>query len=567
MMLVSQKRRQVGTASSRLGVLAWQSHPQPQVVADSTGVIEIVNAAADTLLRMLRIPLPVSGAVGSPLTVLPGLADQKVISPESSDCVVTVEGHTIDIKVTRLVDTDVSSSGLLVCLTDTTMAGKDTAERADLRAMVAAIDKSQAAIQFNMDGTIITANNNFLGAVGYTLGEIQGQHHRMFVDPAEAASAAYTNFWASLRRGEYQVAEFRRIHKSGADVWIQASYNPVFDENGVPFKVVKYATDITKQHAERMRVTDGVEELLPAVRAVAAGDLTCQISLEGDDPIGKMAQALRDLVSSLRATIAPIAEKERALSAAAAELSQIAQQIAVAAEETSSQAGVVSAASEQVSANITSVAAATEQMEAAIQEVARSAANAASVATVAVDKSAEAGNTIDALGHSSDEIGGIVKVITSVADQTNLLALNATIEGARAGEAGKGFMVVANEVKDLAKETATATDDIVKKIESVKANTTAATTSIKAIAETIDQISELQSTIASAVEEQAATTRQITTSISETSQGSVSIAENISSVAAAASETARGATQTQQAASDLAVIADELHTLLSAFSY
>ena len=440
-------------------------------------------------------------------------------------------------------------------------------ELADARGKMAAIDKAQAVIEFETDGTVIVANDNFLSALGYTLDEVRGNHHRMFVDPTEAASPNYERFWKALRSGEFQADVFRRIRKDGSDIWIQASYNPILDPLGNVTKVVKFATDITADVLAKQRLQDGVEEMLAVVTAAADGDLTKELALAGDDAVGEMAAGLKTLMTSLRATIAPIADNAQALASASAQLQQVAQQIGVAAEETSSQAAVVSTASEEVSTNVATVASATEEMGASIKEIARSSATATEVASNAVIVAEATNGTIGKLGESSAQIGQIIKVITSIAQQTNLLALNATIEAARAGEAGKGFAVVANEVKELAKATAKATEDISQKVEATQADASDAVEAIRSISDIINQISDIQTTIASAVEEQAATTAEIGRNVSETSQGSAEIAQNISSVATAAEQTSSGVAETQRAAVSLGQMATDLQTLVQRFRY
>ena len=258
-----------------------------------------------------------------------------------------------------------------------------------------------------------------------------------------------------------------------------------------------------------------------------------------------------------------IAQTAQTLASSSEELTALSQQMGSGASETAAQANVVSAASEQVSKNVQTVATGTEEMSASIREIAKNANEAARVATTAV-KVAEATNaTINKLGDSSAEIGKVIKVITSIAQQTNLLALNATIEAARAGEAGKGFAVVANEVKELAKETARATEEIGQKIDAIQSDTKGAVAAIGEIGSVINQINDISNTIASAVEEQTATTNEISRNVSEAARGTTEIASNITAVATAAKETADGAQDTQKASNQLAQLAAGLQDLVN----
>jgi methyl-accepting chemotaxis protein len=310
-----------------------------------------------------------------------------------------------------------------------------------------------------------------------------------------------------------------------------------------------------------------VDQMLSVVSAAAEGDLTREVTVSGDDAIGQMGDGLARLLQDLRTSVAAIAQNADSLASAAEELNAVSEQMGVNAGETSSQANVVSAASEQVSANVETVATGAEEMTASIKEIAKNATEAAKVAGQAVEVATETNTTVAKLGESSAEIGQIIKVITGIAQQTNLLALNATIEAARAGEAGKGFAVVANEVKELAKETAKATEDISQKIEAIQGDTGGAVDAIAQISSIIDQISDFQNTIATAVEEQAATTSEIARNVSEANRGSAEIAENISGVAAAAESTASGANDSQRASAELARMAAELQQLVGRFTY
>jgi methyl-accepting chemotaxis protein len=394
----------------------------------------------------------------------------------------------------------------------------------DFAGQIAAIGKSQAVVEFEMDGTVITANDNFLRVMGYTLDEVKGRHHSLFLDEAGRTSADYREFWARLNRGEYQTGEYKRAGKGGREVWIQASYNPILDKTGKPFKVTKYATDVT---AAKLKNVDHVGQIAAISKAQAVIEFTLDgtvqtanenfLTLMGYrldevqnrphrmfvDPafansheyhqmwsdlaagrahsglFKRIAKGRKEVwiqgtyfpvldlngrpfkvvkfaadVTAVRQAEVSVEETARTLASAAHELTSVSQQMAANAEETAAQANVASAAAEQVSTNVTTVATGAEEMGASIKEIAKNANEAAKVATSAVKVADRSTATVAKLGESSAEIGNVIKVITSIAQQTNLLALNATIEAARAGEAGKGFAVVANEVKELAKQTA-----------------------------------------------------------------------------------------------------------------
>jgi methyl-accepting chemotaxis protein len=310
-----------------------------------------------------------------------------------------------------------------------------------------------------------------------------------------------------------------------------------------------------------------VDAMLEVVNAAAAGDLTRTVPVRGTDAVGQMGEGLQRFLSDLRVSVGAIAHNAQTLASSSEELTAVATQMGANAEETSAQANVVSAASEEVSRNVQTVATGTEEMGASIREIAKNANDAAKVATQAVRVAETTNATVGKLGESSAEIGKVIKVITSIAQQTNLLALNATIEAARAGEAGKGFAVVANEVKELAKETAKATEDISQKIEAIQGDTRGATQAIAEISAIINQINDISNTIASAVEEQTATTNEIARSVTEAARGSAEIAQNITGVAQAARSTSDGASDSQNASAGLARMASELQQLIARFRY
>jgi methyl-accepting chemotaxis protein len=312
-------------------------------------------------------------------------------------------------------------------------------------------------------------------------------------------------------------------------------------------------------------VTGSMRRMLDVLTRVASRDLTVVIDASSRDEVGQMAAALNEAVNAMASTVRGISENSITVASSSDELTAVSTQMGATAEETAAQSNVVSAAAEQVSRNIQTVATASEELGASIREIAKNTAEAGRVAANAVIVADNTNRTITKLGESSVEIGNVIKVITSIAEQTNLLALNATIEAARAGEAGKGFAVVANEVKELAKETARATEEIGRKIAAIQGDTEGAVSAIGEIGSIIAQINDIQSTIATAVEEQTATTAEIGRNVSEAAKGSAEIAQNIAGVAQAAQSTSSGATETQASAGELARMAGELQRLVGQF--
>ncbi len=368
---------------------------------------------------------------------------------------------------------------------------------ADLEGQLSAIDKSQAVIEFELDGTIRRANQNFLNTVGYTHPEIVGRHHRIFMEPGEAAGADYERFWHDLREGRFAAGEFRRFGKNGREVWIQASYNPILGLDGKPCKVVKYASDITATKRMQARM----HEILGAVQSCS-----------------------------------------RALVDAASKLGSAGEALTKSVAQTNDEASSASAASEEVARSVEAVAAAMEQMDASLREIAKNVRDAASISVRAVAEARTAEATVAALGASAAEISSVIKSISAIAGQTNLLALNATIEAARAGESGKGFAVVASEVKELAKATAKATEEIAVKLAAIQNGTKNSAQAIAQIAGIINQIDHFTSSIAGAVEQQTHTTAEISRAIGDVSSASGQIARSLHGVA----ESARSATQTTE---------------------
>ena len=353
-----------------------------------------------------------------------------------------------------------------------TDVSKQKAQYADLLGKIEAIGRSQAVIEFDLDGTIITANDNFLKVMGYRLEEIQGKHHSMFVETSFKESGEYRQFWEKLRRGEYQAAQYKRIGKGGKEAWIEASYNPIMDLNGRPWKVVKFATDLTKRKEQNLALANDFETGVKAL-------------------VGEVSTSAKGMEST-------------------------AQSLAAAAEQTNQQSATVSAA--------------TEELSASVNEISRQIAESTRVVGVAVTEAKKSEQMVSELVTAAQKIGEVTQIINDIASQTNLLALNATIEAARAGEAGKGFAVVASEVKSLANQTGKATEEIAQQIKGIQDSSQTTAAAIREIGQIISQVSEISTSISSAVEEQSAATKEVSANINGVSQAAQETGHSSSTV-------------------------------------
>ncbi len=421
---------------------------------------------------------------------------------------------------TPVVDASGQTSRVVKVATDVT---EQKLSAADASGQLAAISKSQAVIEFDLQGNILSANENFCSALGYGLAEIRGRHHSLFVSQAEAASAEYKAFWEKLRSGEFQAAEYLRYGKGGREVWIQATYNPIFDMNGRPFKVVKYATDITARKRAVSDIGNGLAIL-------AKGDLTHRIDNALPGELDVVRKAFNSTAETFSRIIGQLREASSVLRSATGELLSGAHDLE---DRTSRQA----AALEQTSTSL-------EQLSLTVSDNAKRSTAASDNSNIVVKTADDTGAVMnqanvamERISESSGKISSIIGMIDDIAFQTNLLALNASVEAARAGDAGKGFAVVAVEVRRLAQSAANASSDVKRLVEQSVSEVAGgsklvanASDKLANMVESVRQNSAFIADIARATQQQATALGEVNTAmqqLDEMTQHNVSLVEEM----------------------------------------
>jgi methyl-accepting chemotaxis protein len=555
--MFGRKKTSEGMAS-----LATKAISANVMVADENLHIVYMNEAVKALLREaepdLKKDLPrfsVDTLIGTNIDVFhknPSHQRQLLQGLNSVHrATIKIGEWTFDLVATPLKHADGRRAGVVVEWSDASVR----LQKLNFAAQAAAISRAQAVIEFNLDGSITAANENFLNALGYSLSEIQGKHHSMFVAPAERDSAAYREFWAALNRGEFQAAEYKRIGKGGKEVWILASYNPVFDEKGKPFKVVKFATDITQQKLKNADLA-GQLEAIGKSQAVIEFNLDGTILTANDNFLRALGYSLGEIKGKHHSMFVDQAERDSpayrefwtALNRGEFQAGEF-KRVGKGGKEVWIQASynpildlngkpfkvvkyasdvtkavLVRMGNERVRGMMETVAAGAEELNASVREISEAMVKSRETALSAVERVTSADSQAKRLSDASQAMSGIVEMIGDITGQINLLALNATIESARAGEAGRGFAVVASEVKNLANQAKQATDKIGTEIESLNGISGDVVTALDVIKKAIQNVSEYVTSTAAAVEEQSTVTGEMSSNMQRAAAEATAIA-------------------------------------------